>query len=129
MRKHFFVLALITLILGGCSERSEDDYRNNPKALQETLARCPNTQPKGITCENLQVLSENMTALAEQLQLNPQGFGKKILTLQVNLAEKINILKMTSPSPSDHLTKECRKTERELADHLAIVKWLESPVS
>lgn len=127
MKNYFCIIALMAIILGGCSSRGEDYYRQHPERLQEAMGRCPENPPRGLTCEELAVLGKKMTLLAQQLQMDPQGFGKKILALQNILAENINTLRHHPHAAP--LEKECHRTEHDLETHLAVVRWLESPVS
>lgn len=73
-------LAVLFVILGltSCSAKNEHYYRTHPNELQQAIKACPNRQPAGLTCEQLESLANRMNKLAYQLQLSPQGFGKKL---------------------------------------------------
>ena len=56
--------------------------------MQHAIKACPNQQPQGLTCQQIEEIGNRMNNLAYQLQLNPQGFGNKILTLQQTIAHQ-----------------------------------------
>jgi hypothetical protein len=119
-------MALLTLGLVSCTTKNEQYYRSHPKELQQALKNCPAQQPQGLSCEQLQKLGERMNALAYQLQSSPQGFGSKIITLQENIAKQELELKQ---KPTPEVEASLAQKKYELAEYLAVVKWLESPES
>ncbi|ASQ45650.1 hypothetical protein [Legionella clemsonensis] len=127
MGKVFLLLVCASLFLTACAVHEESYYRRNPQALQQAIKDCPNKKPQQMSCEQLTILAEGINQLAYQLQANPQAFGKKILALQETLAKQQAELK-ANPSQSS-LKISIEKNEKELAERLAIVRWLESPES
>lgn len=123
----YLVMGLIILGLTACSKKDEQYYQTNPKELQKAMKACPNQQPQGLTCNQLEQLGARMNSLAYQLQYSPQGFGNKILAIQQSIAEQR--LKLKTDSSNEALKASLKQNEHELADYLAVVKWLESPES
>ncbi|STX51636.1 secreted endonuclease [Legionella busanensis] len=117
---------LMMLFLTSCMAHDEEYYRNNPRVLQATLKECPGKQPS-ISCDKLNDIAKDMNRFAFELQLNPQRFGQKILSLQIQLAKTQNELEQ---NPKQSMLKEkIDQDKQELKTRLAIVKWLESPES
>lgn len=126
MNKYMLVI-LMTLGLTSCTVKDKHYYQNNPKELQKALKACPSQQPQGMTCEQIEEIGKRMNTLAYQLQYNPQNFGGKILSLQQSISEQQAELKKNSNNPQ--LKATISKNKQDLADYLAVVKWLESPES
>lgn len=122
----YLVLALMTLGLVSCTTKDEHYYRSHPHKLQQALKACPSQQPQGLNCEQLGRLGERMNSLAYQLQSSPQGFGAKILSLQEAIAQQEIALK---DKPTVEANTLLAQKKHELAEYLAVVKWLESPES
>jgi hypothetical protein len=80
-----------------------------------------------MTCQQLDALANRMNKLAYELQLSPQGFGQKIMALQETIAKEQKQLKSDRVNTS--LQASLTQNKRDLADHLAIVRWFESPMS
>lgn len=126
MIKHV-LLGVIVIFLVACTTKDEQYYRVNPKELQSALKQCPSQQPPQVSCEQLKVIASQVNELAYSLQVSPQGFGNKIIALQVQLAQqRANLEK--NPDKSD-LRQSIASIQEELTNRLAIVKWLESPES
>lgn len=122
----YLMMILIIMGLTSCSEGGEQYYLSNPNELQKAMKSCPNQQPKGLSCPQLEQLGSRMNSLAYQLQLNPQAFGNKILAIQQTIAKQKLELKNGANS---EIKSALEQNENDLADYLAIVKWLESPES
>jgi hypothetical protein len=123
----YLVMIFIIMGLTACSERGEHYYRSNPKELQMAIKSCPEKQPAGLTCEQIEQLGSRMNSLAYQLQLNPQAFGNKILAIQQTIAKQK--LELKAGGVNTELKASIAQNEHDLADYLAVVKWLESPES
>lgn len=126
MNKYLLII-LVVLGLTSCNKKDEQYYQEHPAELQTAIKACPNKQPEGLSCKQINAIGNQMTNLAYQLQYSPQGFGNKILNLQQKIAEqKMDLQKETSNSD---LKLSIQQDEQELAVYLAVVKWLESPES
>jgi hypothetical protein len=127
MNKYWLTLVVFLIFgLTSCS-KNEDYYRLHPKELQQAVNACPNKQPQSMTCQQLEALAKRMNMLAYQLQMSPQGFGKKILALQETIAKEQEQLK--TEVTNANLQTSLTQNSRDLEDHLAVVRWLESPTS
>ncbi|QMT59987.1 MULTISPECIES: hypothetical protein [unclassified Legionella] len=113
--------------LTSCSAKNEHYYKSHPNELQQAIKACPERQPQGMTCKELEVLANRMNKLAYQLQLSPQGFGKKIMALQETIIKEQAQLK--AENNNANLQANLNQNKRDLADHLAVVRWFESPTS
>lgn len=118
------VITLMALGLASCTVKDESYYRANPRELQQVIKNCPNAHPAQFSCEQAEQLANRMNSLAYQLQYSPQGFGNKILKLQETIAaQQLELAKKPSPELQQSLTEN----QKDLADFMAVVKWLESP--
>ncbi|WP_028388440.1 hypothetical protein [Legionella fairfieldensis] len=124
--RYLFIAGILTMVTA-CSTHDEQYYRGHPQALQKALGDCPARQPSGVSCETLADIALQINELAFQLQMNPQGFGKKILSLQENLAKQR--IALQADNNQSELKTTIEKNEQQLAEHLAVVRWLESPES
>lgn len=105
---------LLTLLLTSCATQDEQYFRTHPQKLQEALVSCPNTPPKAISCQQLQLIAVEVNKLVFEMQISPQRFGTKIIALQSELSET--------------QTDAAKDTIRQkLAMRLAVVRWLQSP--
>lgn len=127
MRKLWVLVCAASIALAACSTRDEQYYRLNPQALQQAIKDCPNKQPAQISCEQLAAINSSVYELVYQIQINPQEFGKQILSIQQELAKQRIVLKKNPKQPE--LRKMIEENEPRLAERLAIVRWLESPES
>lgn len=123
----YLVVTLIVLGLTSCSAKDEQYYRTHPKVLQQAMKDCPNKQPSGLSCQQIEKVAVQMNTLAYQLQYNPQGFGAAILKLQQTIASQQ--IELTKSNANNELHLDLNKNKKELAERLAVVKWLESPES
>lgn len=121
------VAILITLGLTACTKKDEHYYQSHPHELQQAIKACPGTSPSDLSCDVLSALANNMNSLGYQLQSGPQEFGIKILALQERIAQQEQQLKTEGPNAS--VQESIAQDQRKLAELLAVVKWLESPVS
>ncbi|KTC83111.1 hypothetical protein [Legionella cincinnatiensis] len=122
-----WVALLIALGLASCSAKNEYYYQTHPDELQQALKACPERQPQGLTCEQMETLATRMNELAYQLQMSPQGFGQKIIALQEAIAKEQN--QLNTERNNENLEASLMKKKQDLADHLAVVRWFESPKS
>lgn len=121
------ILVLLTLGLTSCTTKDESYYLAHPKELQQALSACPHKKPNGVSCEQVEILGKKLNQLGAQLQSSPQGFGKIILELQETIAKQDLELKK---NPGDAALKAALlQNKSKLTEHLAAVKWLESPES
>lgn len=123
----YLVVILVGLGLTSCTVKDKHYYQSNPKELQKALKACPSQKPSGLTCEQLKEIGNRMNSLAYQLQSSPQSFGNKILTLQQTISNQL--IELKKDSANSELKASIGKNKNELADLMAVVKWLESPES
>lgn len=119
MIKHM-VFSIAVLLLAACTPHDEQYYREHPQMLQEALKKCPSEQQQ-VSCQELNRIAREVNQLAYELQANPQGFGRSILALQMDIFKP-----QTSVVSSDDV-KKLNAMQQELAMRLAMVKWLEAP--
>ncbi|QEY51121.1 hypothetical protein [Legionella longbeachae] len=122
-----WVALLITLGLASCSAKNEYYYQTHPDELQQALKACPERQPQGLSCEQMEALATRMNELAYKLQMSPQGFGQKIIALQEAIAKEQS--QLNTERNNENLEASLMKKKQDLADHLAVVRWFESPKS
>ena len=124
--KYVFLICT-SLLLVACATQDEHYYRTNPKILDQAVKNCPAQQPPKLSCAQLAKIAISVNELAYQLQINPQSFGKQILSLQETLAQQqVDLAK--DPDQLE-LKSAIEKNKKQLAERLAIVRWLESPES
>lgn len=125
MVKYLF-LSVAGSLLVACSTPSPQYYRMNPQELPAAIKACQtSTKVAQLHCSDLQQIAIDINQLAYELQANPQKFGKKIISLQEQLAQQHAQLQQNANNPE--LKKLIDKNEQQLRERLAIVKWLESP--
>ena len=123
-----YIFLLIASFWGAAFAAQDAHYYSvHPVELQKALTQCSTNKSIKLSCEQLKEIAAKVNKLAYQLRLDPQEFGKQILLLQENIAKLESSLKDTSPSPE--LMPLLIESHRHLNERLAIVKWLESPVS
>lgn len=127
MEKYILLVCMSFSLVACASPKNEAYYRQNPQQLQQAVQNCSNQQSTHVSCERLAKIAQDVNELAYQLQINPQSFGKTILQLQQTLAQQQAELK-ANPNQAE-LKTEIEKNKQQLAQRLAIVKWLESPES
>lgn len=121
----YFVLIGLFLSLTACVSDDARYYRLHPKMLQEVLKNCPQSSPKHLTCSELVTIAGEVNSLAYQLQQDPQGFGQTILLAQAKLAQ-LEADSLKNKTKSD-LRAQIVQVKQQVAEYLAIVRWLESP--
>jgi len=121
----YIILGVSSLWMTACSAHDEQYYRLHPKLLQQALQTCPEKQSANISCEQLKDIALRVNEFAYQLQIDPQGYGKKIILLQQIIAKQESTLK-TTPNQQE-LQTSLNENKQDLQERLAIVKWLESP--
>lgn len=122
----YIILIVMPLFVSSCSAALDATfYSLHPKELQQALQQCPEKHPAGVSCEQLNNLAMHANILVSELQYDPQRFGKKILTLQEELAQYKAALN-GNPEQTG-LQASIEKNKVQLGERLAIVKWLESP--
>ena len=127
MNKCLVLVGFCVLALSGCTDRNEQYYRSNLKELQQALKDCPQKQPKGVTCQQIEGIASHMHQLANQLQYNPQEFGTKIITLQQAIVSVQ--LALEKNGDTTDLQTQLKEKKQALADHLAVVTSSEPPES
>ncbi len=103
---------------------NSDYYVFNPNETQKALARCPQQSPADISCDQLEQIAIRLSDLATELRINPQAYGRSILSIQEKIAKQIEISKLHSTS---ELNSELNQNQHSLRERLTIIKWLESP--
>lgn len=124
MNKYLLII-FIALGLASCNTKNEKYYQTHLKELQQVLKACPNQAPQGLTCQQLEQIGRRMNSLGYELQANPQAFGNKILSLQQTIANQV--IELNKNSNNHELQISLAQNQRDLADYLSVVKWLESP--
>jgi hypothetical protein len=121
-----YIIIAMAFFCGSASAAHDNDYyRLHPKKLQNVLQTCAEKQSSAINCEQLKTIALSINESAYQLRLDPQGYGKKILLLQQTIAQQESLL--NEQSNQSGLQSTLNENKRQLQQHLAIVKWLESP--
>ena len=121
------VLFVMLALWGGMSHAyTQRYYQLNPNQLQKAIQQCPQKQPTGMSCEELQQVAFQVNQLAYELRLDPQAYGKRILALQELIAKQ-----STATQSAEHIVtvSSLEANQQQLDSRLAIVKWLESPTS
>lgn len=118
-------LSLAFISITACSPESEKSYSGNPKALEAAMKQCPEHPPKHASCEQLTEISIRINQLAYKLRIDQQAYGKDILALQEAITTQRSTLEK-DPKQAD-LQKNLKHNERQLQEHLAVVRWLASP--
>lgn len=118
------MLILMAFGLNSCQAKNEQYYLSHPKEIQGAIKKCQTTQTKDSSCKQIEILAQRLSILGYELQSNPQGFGHKILALQQTIATQQSEL---ATNKDQQLSLSIKQNQTELADRMAVVKWLESP--
>ena len=118
-------MTLICMVLVACSPQNEKRYSGDPKALQEAMKNCPEKSPKNVSCAALSEIAIRINQLAHKLQMDQQAYGKDILALQETITMQRSTLEKNPEQAA--LQKNLKQNERQLQEHLAVVRWLASP--
>jgi flagellar motor component MotA len=121
-----FVVIVAMIGISPCVAH-ENYYKENPKALQKVLQECSQNNPKGIDCDQLRVVANQISESVHELQIDPQGYGQRILALQELIAKQTSALQ--DGAAESELQTSLKENIQQLQERLAIVKWLESPES
>ena len=121
----YVLLVSISIMLTACQAKDDQYYRLHPQKLQAALNDCSSTNDSK-HCQRLRKIGFEVNQLAYKLQSQPQAFGQKIIALQVEL---VKLHERYSEKKNDETMKEIEQNQALLEQHLAIVKWLESPES
>ena len=124
--KRCVLWVLVLLGLSACSPHDEHYYAVHPKALEKAMLQCPQRAVGALSCEQLKTIAERLNQLAYLLRLDQQTYGKKIIALQE--ARDLNRLKMQKNPNQPALKQALDNINQQLEEHLAVVKWLGSPV-
>lgn len=120
-----FFLVLASLWVAACSAHDEHYYQLHPKLLQGAIEQCSLQSTADMNCEHLKDIALRINQSAYQLRMDPQGYGKQILSLQELISKQETSLR---GNPEEKLLQESlHENKRALQERLAIVKWLESP--
>jgi hypothetical protein len=121
----YIILVITSLWTVYCVAHTDRYYRLHPNALQDVISQCSNKQSKGVDCDQLNAIASQVNALAYQLRLDAQGYGKDILALQESIAKQEMTLH-DAPNQAE-IQKSLIENRQKLEVRLAVVKWLESP--
>lgn len=122
----------LLLSLSACGQFSEDALLDNPKQLEAQYQRCLATNSAASSCETVEPLYKQWNKAFLMAQIDPQGFGRKILALQQELEAnqiKLVAMKKQNQSPQEVKAQEkiTHKQQKLNRLYMAVVKTLESP--
>lgn len=112
--RNIFLVAGICSMLAGCDQFDHTAYQKNPQALEKAMKRCATETEEINPCKAIKRFAYQLSYLGYQLQLNPQAFGLKVLTLQMTMA-------------SNHDPEALQRMQEDLGIYLTVIRWLESP--
>ncbi|MFY7697447.1 MAG: hypothetical protein ACOVQX_01280 [Legionella sp.] len=121
------IVTIIWLWASVSLAHNQNYYRLHPHILQEAIKQCPENIDNDTSCLQLRQVALHVNSLVDELRSGPQYFGKKILDLQQLIAKQEMVLQLEGHQTVTSL--ELAKNRQQLAERLAIVKWLESPES
>ncbi len=123
--KTLLLICLTAMMISCAVKKDEHYYQSHPEKLQEALNHCPKKQPEHLTCQQLKDVAMRFNQLANELHANPQEFGKKIITLQEEIARQKAQLK--KDSTQKELKEKLAENQEMLDSRLTLVKLFESP--
>ena len=119
-----FAVAVLACI-SACSSYDQHYYSLHPELIQKALDACPQKSPRGVDCKQLQGIATRLNEAVYQLRAHPQEYGAEILTIENAIAAEESSLARSPHQSQLELSLAAHK--QDLVEHLAIVKWLESP--
>jgi len=140
MRKNRLLLAILscTILFFGCSKESQSHYYiTHPQVFKETLQNCvENMTPENTQsyeCKTAIALYKNLVILTKQLIESPENFGRRILSLQTDIAALQTQFNTAKRNKDEKLTAEVKQKLARLCAQLevmlALVAATESPGS
>ncbi|HBI22507.1 MAG TPA: hypothetical protein DDY37_08015, partial [Legionella sp.] len=117
----YAVLMMMPFLAIGCTH-DEAYYRSHMTALQKVIHQCPENHPAELTCDQLKIIALRANDLADELRVDPQGFGQKILALQETISQDQASREMNRDQPALQASVALHQTQ--LDERLSIVKWL-----
>ena len=127
--RRLLVLLLAGITLSSCQAKDERYYQMNPDALKTAVVTCNNEDKPSPKCQKLYALAQQMNELAYALQINPQAFGQRILSLQQSITKQEMQQKQSKQPQGDKMTENLKQDKKKLELLLAVVRWKESPES
>lgn len=126
MKKLYAIIPFLVVLLAGCSKHESYQYMaTHPKLLEQTLRQCaamPIMQSAAnATCVTAQNARQEVAAYLHEISTNTQGFGQKIIKVQIQLAD---LKKADKAAPSDKLKNKITAQEALLARMLAICQYI-----
>jgi hypothetical protein len=104
------------VLLQACQSQDVNYFRKHPQALFQAAEQCEQGLfHLKVSCERIKKLALRFGELAVSLRQDPQLFGQRIMQLQRQCA---------SESSLEQQKSDC---QNQLATHLAVVQWFESP--
>ncbi len=122
-----FIVVLLSLWTASSFAHDEAYFKVHPKELQQAFNKCHVKPTTSLNCEQLKLIAVRINALAYELRLDPQGYGQKILSLQQQIAAGESSARAHALNADVKMQLDRHK--QNLNERLAVVKWLESPVS
>ena len=124
----FVVCLLLSLTLMACEAQEK---RIDVDQLQRAVKRCGDSHTE--RCQSSRNILTRLTVLARELTLSPQGFGQKILQLQLSIEKnKRAIASYSKGTAKDDdqlktLIKRLKYQQNLSREYMAVLRWLEAP--
>jgi hypothetical protein len=118
------VLLCISFLLSGCHHDTVHDEAfllTHPEALEQSLSRCQAAETEGASCVIVRRVANEFSGLVNERSLNPEGFGKKILVMQMKLGDLQKVVLAASGEKQKSLQSEYDAGRHEMDVYLAVV--------
>lgn len=121
----FSLTVFMILYLAVSTAADERYYREHPELIHAALMRCPvvSPKPKKVSCETLEKIAKESTAILLELERNPQQYGLDIMHMQAVLAEQM----AGKSAQHDVSQQDLARIQANLVLRLALIRSLESP--
>ena len=94
------ILLCSFLLLNACRQESTD-YAflvTHPDVLEQAVSRCQAAETEGADCVAVRRAASEFSTLVNERSVNPEGFGRKVLAMQMKLAD---MQKALAEAPGD----------------------------
>ncbi len=122
----FLILVITALFLTGCEHKDSYQYlTTHPKELEQLLSQCremPISQSlQDMHCITAETARQEVSGLLNDAQTSIQGFGQKIMTAQIKLAD---LKSQYQKTPSSSLATAIHDQQDYIARLLAICSYI-----
>lgn len=126
MRSNLFLSATVLFLFACLAHASYySHYMTHPLMIKPAYLQCQRHHPTSSECAEIARAASDFTRLYHMIMINGQGFGEKILRMQIQLAGlQQGLWEVHSNIEQERSQFEIRQLETKLAYYKAVVRVL-----